>query len=94
MSITEIEIQLYKEKFGRNLKKIRESKNLTQFDLATAMNNLMLESNIEKTTISRIENGRTNITLSTAIKISIALEIELKELFDFEIKDKIDFHQD
>ena len=94
MSITEIEIQLYREKFGRNLKKIRESKNLTQFDLATAMNNLMLESNIEKTTISRIENGRTNITLSTAIKISIALEIELKELFDFEIKDKIDFHQD
>jgi transcriptional regulator with XRE-family HTH domain len=94
MSITEIEIQLYKEKFGRNLKKIRESKNLTQFDLATAMNNLMLESNIEKTTISRIENGRTNITLSTAIKISIALETELKELFNFEIKDKIDSHQD
>lgn len=47
------------------------------------MNDLNSESFIEKTTISRIENARTNITLTTAIKLSLALDIDLKTLFDF-----------
>lgn len=77
-------IEQYKKQFGSNLKKIRESKNMTQFDLAAAMNELSSESSIEKTTISRIENGRTNVTLSTLTKLSLALEIDIKKLFDFE----------
>lgn len=84
MSIIDKEIEFYKKKFGSNLKKIRESKNMTQIDLATSMNNLSSNSNLEKTSISRIENGRTNITLVTAIKLSLALNIKLKDLFDFE----------
>ena len=56
---------------------------MTQFDLATAMNELGSESAIEKTTISRIENARTNLTLTTAIKLSLALDVDLKTLFDF-----------
>jgi transcriptional regulator with XRE-family HTH domain len=79
-----IKIEETKKQFGANLKKIRESKNLTQFDLATAMNELNSESSIEKTTISRIENGRTNVTLTTLAKLSSALEIDIKKLFDFE----------
>lgn len=77
-------IEQYKKQFGANLKKIRESRQMTQFDLATAMNNLGSLSSIEKTTISRIENGRTNVTLSTIIKLSMSLEIDVKDLFDFE----------
>ncbi|MEN2413076.1 helix-turn-helix domain-containing protein [Flavobacterium mesophilum] len=77
-------IELYKKQFGANLKKIREAKKLTQLDLATAMNNLSSDSFIEKTTISRIENARTNVTLSTMIKLSIALEVDIKMLLDFE----------
>ncbi|MFH6963181.1 helix-turn-helix domain-containing protein [Flavobacterium plurextorum] len=83
MSKESIKIDFHVKKFGINLKKIRESKNMTQLDLATAMNELSSESLIDKTTISRIENGRTNITLTTSIKLSLALEIELKVLFDF-----------
>lgn len=86
MSIELKNIEFYKRQFGQNLKSIREKKNMTQFDLATSMNDLNHQSNIEKTTISRIENGRTNITLSTAIKLSLALDVDLKNLFDFEIK--------
>lgn len=85
MSTGSLKIESYKKQFGIHLKKIRESKNMTQFDLATAMNELDSESFIEKTTISRIENGRTNITLTTAIKLSLALEIDLKKLFDFNL---------
>lgn len=89
MSIENNNIEFYKILFGKNLKKIRESKKMTQFDLATAMNNLSSSSFIEKTSISRIENGRTNITLSTAIKLSLALEIDLKILFEFKLENNI-----
>jgi transcriptional regulator with XRE-family HTH domain len=85
MSTESIKIEFYVKQFGINLKRIRESKNMTQFDLATAMNDLGSESPIEKTTISRIENARTKITLTTAIKLSLALEVDLKTLFDFEL---------
>lgn len=77
-------IELYKKQFGKNLKTIRGSKKMSQFDLATAMNNLSSDSFIEKTTISRIENARTNVTLSTMIKLSVALEVDVKKLLDFE----------
>lgn len=77
-------IELYKKQFGKNLKRIREEKTMSQFDLATAMNNLSSDSFIEKTTISRIENARTNVTLSTMIKLSVALEVDVKKLLDFD----------
>ncbi len=77
MLITKKEIIVYKKKFGLHLKNKREELSLSQLDLASRMN-------VEKTAISRIENGRTNITLVTAIKISKALDIDLKELFDLD----------
>ena len=89
MQTESINIEFYKKQFGENLKKIRESKEITQLDLATAMNNLDSKPFIDKTTISRIENGRTNITLTTAVKLSLALEIDLKTLFDFELQKNV-----
>ena len=47
-----------KKAFGLSIKSIREAKGLSQLDLASL-------SNLEKTSISRIENGRTNVTLTT-----------------------------
>ncbi|GAA3734233.1 hypothetical protein GCM10022422_16400 [Flavobacterium ginsengisoli] len=83
MSKESINIDFYVKQFGVNLKRIRESKNMTQLDLATAMNELSSKPFIDKTTISRIENGRTNITLTTSIKLSLALGIDLKILYEF-----------
>jgi transcriptional regulator with XRE-family HTH domain len=83
MSTESNKIGLYKKEFGANLKKIREAKQMSQIDLATAINDIYSDSSIEKTTISRIENGRTNVTLSTLLKLSSALEIDIKKLFEF-----------
>jgi len=70
------EIQLY-IKVGQKIKKARESKGLTQQELAYLCN-------MEKSNISRIESGRTNLTLKSLYLIGKSLSISIKELVDFE----------
>lgn len=65
--------------FGLNLKEIRLEQSLSQLDLA-------IRCDYEKTTISRIENGRTNVTLKTMLLLAEALSVPLKRLLDFEIE--------
>lgn len=60
--------------FGRRLKFLRENKGFTQLDLE-------LESGINRTEISRIENGQKNIEFVTIVKLSEALDIQLIEFF-------------
>lgn len=67
-------IQLQKI-IGERIREIRESKGISQQDLAAACN-------FEKSNMSRIEAGRTNFTISTLYKISIALEVKLTDLVD------------
>jgi transcriptional regulator with XRE-family HTH domain len=62
--------------FGRCLKKIRESKGLSQLDIE-------IKSGLNRTEISRIENGQKNIEFFTIVKLAFAFDIELKELFNF-----------
>lgn len=64
--------------FGKRLKEIRESKGLSQLDLE-------IKSGINRTEISRIENGQKNIEFFTVVKLTVALELEIKDLFDFEM---------
>ena len=78
MSIDPQILLTYRKKFGENLKELRVLKGVTQNELAGL-------SNIEKTAISRIENGRTNITLNTAVTIALSLEVDLVDLFRFRI---------
>ncbi len=63
--------------FGKNLKTIRESRNITQAQLA-------IDCDFDVSVISRIERGVVNTSLSNLKLISTALAIDLKELFDFE----------
>ncbi|HQW94263.1 MAG TPA: helix-turn-helix transcriptional regulator [Saprospiraceae bacterium] len=72
-----IDAQEYQKKFGQRIKQLRISINFSQLDLAVACG-------LEKTAISRIENGRTNITLKTALILRAALNVELKDLFDLD----------
>ena len=65
-----------KIRLGKRIKELREKNELTQLDIASSCD-------FEKTSISRIEAGRTNPTITTLYKISIALGVELKELFEF-----------
>lgn len=64
-------------KIGDKIKEIRISKGISQQDLAA-------KCNFEKANMSRIEAGRTNLTIKNAYKISIALGVNLKELVDVE----------
>ncbi len=62
------------KKLGENLKKIRSKKNITQTELAQALN-------VDKSFISNIENGKNNPTLSTITNLAKALKVQVDELF-------------
>ena len=64
---------------GRNIKKIREKKGLSQVDLIGKMDGLF-----DPTNISRIEAGRNNPTIYTLQRIADALEISLTEIVNFD----------
>jgi len=59
---------------GARIKELRLSKEMTQNDLAT-------HCDFEKASMSRIEAGKTNITILTLHKISKALDIDIVEFF-------------
>ncbi len=63
---------------GNRIKTLRESKNVSQQDIAGLCN-------IEKSNFSRIEAGRTNPTIYTLSKIADNLNVPLTELVDFDI---------
>lgn len=62
--------------FGENLKKLRKEKGFTQEKLAFSIG-------VEISQISRIERGILNTSISTAEAIAKAMNISLKDLFDF-----------
>ena len=62
---------------GARIKEVRMQKGLSQVDLVGKM-----EGNIDPTNISRIEAGRTNITVSTLHRLATALEVSMSELLE------------
>lgn len=64
---------------GSHIRQIREGKDLSQQNLADICD-------LPKTTIGRIERAEMNTTIKTLVKIANALEIEPKELLNFQIK--------
>ena len=64
-------------KFGINLRKLRESKDFTQAQLAN-------ELNVEISQISRIERGVINTSVTTLYSIASALKVNVSDLFEFE----------
>ncbi|PSR55918.1 transcriptional regulator [Adhaeribacter arboris] len=62
--------------FGTHLKNIRESKGISQQELADI-------ANLNRATIMRTENAQFAVTLDVLLSISEALEIPLRDLMDF-----------
>ncbi|HMR56889.1 MAG TPA: helix-turn-helix transcriptional regulator [Cyclobacteriaceae bacterium] len=60
--------------FGERLRNIRKQKKMTQLDVE-------IGSGINRTEISRIENGQKNIEFITLVKLAIALDVELQDFF-------------
>lgn len=67
--------------FGKQLKKLRQEKGISQAQLA-------YEANIEISQISRIERGLINTTIANAKLISKILDIPIAKLFEFDIESK------
>lgn len=59
---------------GARIKELRLKKGMTQIELA-------IQCNFEKASMSRIEAGKTNITVLTLRRISMALDIDITEFF-------------
>jgi transcriptional regulator with XRE-family HTH domain len=66
----------YLIEIGKNIKRLRLAKGLTQVDLAH-------RCDIEKQNMNRIEAGKNNLTIKSLLKISAALDVNLPELFPF-----------
>ena len=64
---------------GTRIKELRLSKKMTQ-------NGLAADCDFEKSSMSRIEAGKTNITVLTLRKISKALDVEINEFFKADAK--------
>lgn len=75
----EISEETFITNLGTHIRQLRESKNLSQQDLAD-------DCSIPKAQIGRIERAEINTTVRTLVKIANALEIEPKELLNFQIK--------
>lgn len=58
---------------GQNIKRTREKKNITQAELAA-------RCNYEKSNMSRIESGNTNLTIGTLLNIAENLETDIISL--------------
>ena len=61
-------------KLGEKIKLLRIKKKMTQNDLA-------IECDFEKASMSRIESGQSNPTIRTLFKISRALDVHMTEFF-------------
>jgi len=68
------------KKVGQKIREIRIEKGLTQVELTARM-----EITTDPNNISRLEAGRSNITLFTIYRISEALEVPMKELIDIDL---------
>lgn len=60
--------------FGSNVKKARERKNITKKALASC-------ANYDRGSLSKLEKGKMNIELATAIKLAKALDVSFPAMF-------------
>ena len=65
------------KKLGIRLKELRQEKNLTQETLAEILD-------IHPTYVGKLENGKNNPSVMMIYKFSRALNVDIKELFDFQ----------
>jgi transcriptional regulator with XRE-family HTH domain len=64
------------KKFGLQLRKLREKKGLSVRELSS-------RCDVEYAKISRLENNKANLTLTTLLELAEGLEIHPKDLLDF-----------
>ena len=71
-----IKKQNIQKTFGKHLKKLRQSKGLTQLDLSCRINK-------DQQSLQRVESGNVNPSLFYLLELAEGLNIKLPELLDF-----------
>ena len=69
-----------KIKFGRNLKRLRLEKDISQESLSFL-------ADLDRSYISNIEKGTRNVSITVAAQLADALNVEISELFKNELTD-------
>jgi DNA-binding XRE family transcriptional regulator len=64
--------------FGDQVRRLRQEKGLSMREFA-------LQADLEYSQLSKIERGVINTTISSAFNLAEALDVHVKELFDFKI---------
>ncbi|RTL55979.1 MAG: XRE family transcriptional regulator [Sphingobacteriales bacterium] len=70
--------EAYCKAFGQQLRKLREGKGIS-------MRGLAADAEIEYSQLSKIERGVINTTISTVYALAQALDIPVKDFFDFKL---------
>jgi transcriptional regulator with XRE-family HTH domain len=70
--------EIVQKQFGLHVKSIRLEKGLTQIDVSSRMNK-------DQQSLQRVESGNVSPSLYYLYELAEGLEIEVKELFDFQI---------
>lgn len=70
------EIFMIRKKLGLRIKELRKEKNFSQEELADL-------SNLDRTYINSVENGKRNISIINIEKIANAFDLTLKDFFNF-----------
>lgn len=65
-----------RKQFGKRLRKLRKSKGLSQEELSK-------QAGFDRTYVGKIERGEKSPSLETMEKLAGALDIKVKNLFDF-----------
>jgi transcriptional regulator with XRE-family HTH domain len=76
--MTQKELESLKQRFGKNLQKIRGNKKLSLLELS-------YNTSLDDSNISKIEHGKFNITLATIVELAKGLDVHPKKLLDFEL---------
>ncbi len=71
LTATDTQIKNYRFKLGDKIRQVREQRGYSQEQLADMMN-------INRSTISKIENGKFSITVDYLVRFSIFLDYEFK----------------
>jgi len=74
---TEMENEIYKSellKLGKRIRALRKARNKTQVEFE-------LDCKINHGDISRIENGQKNLEFYTIVKLAVALQVKISDLF-------------
>lgn len=78
--MTKVKDKAFLKAFGEHLKTLRLAKGISQENLAA-------DADIAENQVGLIEKGKINTTISTLFSLSKALDVNYKELLNFNLKE-------